>query len=72
MAKKKFFVQMHDCSPGVHRAKHFDDLSEARQWLRENGSGSIKKRGGVLHDPWLRHYYFDKRVWSVVEETAGV
>lgn len=71
MAKKRLFAQMRDCTPGVHRAKYFDDLSAARQWLQTNGGGSIKKRGGVLNDPLLGSY-FDKGAWSVVEETPSV
>jgi len=40
--KRPYFCQT---APGPgHKAKHFSDLDEAREWLLLHGGGTIKKR----------------------------
>lgn len=42
--KKPYFAQNNVLTLTGHRSRYFDDLEDARQWLRENGGGTIKKR----------------------------
>lgn len=65
--KKPFFCQNAILGTG-HKAKYFDTLEDARQWLSQNGGGTIKKRNaGIVRDPFIG----DLRVWGVIEEVAA-
>jgi hypothetical protein len=65
--KKPFFCQ--NTIPGAgHKAKYFDNIENARQWLLENGGGTIKKRNaGIMRDPFIGEI----RGWSIIEEVAA-
>ncbi|MEQ8995374.1 MAG: hypothetical protein RID53_02585 [Coleofasciculus sp. B1-GNL1-01] len=63
MAKKPYFAQNNKLDGFNHRAKYFWTLEEARNWLKSEGGGTIKKRNaGVV-------YSFDTpiRVWAGIE-----
>lgn len=45
MSKKRYFAQNDICNATGHRAKHFDDLAEAVEWLKGSGfNGTVKDR----------------------------
>lgn len=50
--KKPYFAQNNVLALTGHRSRYFDDHEDARQWLRENGGGTIKERDAdVVQDP---------------------
>jgi hypothetical protein len=67
MARASYFAQNQILGRG-HKAKTFRDLDAAREWLKRNGGGTIKRRNaGVIHDPFIGRI----RTWGVIEEIAA-
>ena len=49
MSKKKpYFAQNKHTDPLLHRAKYFDTLDEAKDWLKEQGGGTVKQRNAEV------------------------
>jgi hypothetical protein len=69
--KRPYFCQT-DATGAAHKSKYFADIDEAREWLREHGGGTIKKKNaGVIRASGhgLGRVEFDPplRVYAVVE-----
>ena len=72
--KKRYFAQIKSSDPKLHRAKYFDFFDDAKEWLEQNGGGTVKKRNaGVVHSSGmgLGRVVFDPplRVWKEIYDS---
>ena len=43
---RPYFAQTHNCNAGEHRAKHFEVIQDAIEYVEQHGGGTVKNRDG--------------------------
>jgi hypothetical protein len=56
--KKRYFAQLDNCDPKVHKSKHFVLAEDGINWLLENGDGVLKRKSkkfGYFEDSFVKN-----------------
>jgi len=68
--KKRYFAQNDVLTATGHRSAYFDTIDDARDFLRRNHGGTIKRRGiGRVYDPVLKDWIGG--LWKEIEDVPG-